>query len=615
MTQALWGQTLQRNDFSEFDVCLSDYKGEARRTEVLVSTAVEKTRSGANPGLTVCIDRSNDKAMSIAKALERRFEAFELVDIDNFHTAGQDLSRNILLFLGKLTGGSMTTWTEPKINDFLQTLSRAKLTLWITQREAKSVISAADDWITGLTRSWNLKNSNSAIRTLSLSASSTIHTQGSVISGLLHTFFNGPTPPTEMEYIEDQGQVSISRLLTDELATDSMIAKHETKSPNAKSFQQGRQPLQIENLSTGPECKLAFANGANASGPLEEEMVEISPQFIRFAAKTNDHLYDQQDQTLDAVQECSGIVRRVGSRSSSTFKVGDPVCAIGTGPACNQFRVAANTLHLIPPHVSFAEAISIPIALVTAQYCLNHIAKAQEGESILIYQAASTLGEAVITFAQLMHLDVYAEVEQVSEQTMLNERFGVQIGHIFTRLEVGVSNNAARATESHGKFDVIVGASNPDFLQEAFRCVAFSGTIVCLGSSRKSATIYQSKHSKVHCTVSLVDVDLLYHQRKSLFQRLLTEVMEVVRKGAVVFPLLTNMVSLSTQSQAQKSLGDPTDDCCFLETNCNTNFKVSEPSILQCWISLIVIGTRRVRSTDLSSPRRGLYRRWRWLRR
>ena len=387
-----------------------------------------------------------------------------------------------------------------------------------------------------------------------------------------------------MEYTEEQGQVLISRLLTDELATDSMIAKHETKSPNANTFQQGRQPLQIENLSTGPECKIAFTHGANASGPLEEEMVEISPQLIRFVAKANDNLYDQREQTLDAVQECSGIVRRVGSRSSSTFKAGDPVCAIGTGPACNHFRVAATTVHLIPPHVSFAEAISIPVTLVTAQYCLNYIAKAQEGDSILIYQAASALGQAVITFAQIMHLDVYAEVEQVSEQTMLNERFGVHIEHISIRLKVGVSNNAARATESHGKFDVIVGCSNPDILQEAFRCVAFSGTIVCLGSSIMSAAIYQPKHSKVHCTVSLVDVDLLYHQRKSLFQRLLTEVMEVVRKGAVVFPLLTNMVSLSTQSQAPKTLGDPTNDCCFLETNCNTDFKVSEPSILRGYL-------------------------------
>ena len=581
MTQALWGQTLQNNDFSKFDVCLSDYEGEARRTEVLVSTAVERTRFGANFGLTVCIDRSNDKSMSIARALKGSFEAFELVDIDNLHTAGQDLSKNILLFLGNMTGDSMITWTEPKINHFLQTLSKAKLTLWITHREAKSMISVADDWITGLTRSWNLKNPTSAIRTLSLSPSSTIHAQNSAISALLHTFFNSPTPPTDMEYIEDQGQVSISRLLTDELATDSMIAKYETKSPNATTFQQGTQALQIENQSIGPECKLAFPNGANACGSPEEEMVEISPQFIRFAAKANEHLYGRCDQFPDTVLECSGIIRRVGSRSSSNFKVGDPVCAIGTGPACNHFCVPANTVHLIPSHVSFADAVSIPIAFVTAQYCLNHIAKAQEGDSILIYQAASTLGQAVIAFAQLLHLDVYAEVQQVSEQTMLNRRFGVQVEHIFTRLEVGVSNEA-RSTESHGKFDVIVGCSDSEFLQEAFRCVAFSGTIVSLGSSRNSATMYQSEHSKVHCTVSLVDADLLYHQRKSLFQRLLTEVMQVVRKGSVVFPLLPNIVSLSTQSQTPKSLGDPTDDCCFLETNCNTDFKVSEPIILQC---------------------------------
>ena len=578
MTQGLWRQILRRNLFSDFDVCLSDYDGKARRTEVLVSTAEELEASSANPGLTVCIDKSNDKALSIARGLKNKFDALDLVDIEDMWTGRSALSGKICLFLGDLTGDLLTSWPSSKVNEFLRIISSAVRTLCVVQKGAKSTVSRADGLITGITRLWSLQKPNSALCTLHLSAASASHQHLTVICKILQSFLKPSVSPFETEYLEDEGQVTISRLLIDELATDRIEHNLEAKSLRATTFQQGDQPLKLEDLRSRSETKIIFANGSNASKSLGKDEIEILPQYISLTVNNDDHPFEEGERFIDVVRECSGIVRRIGPNSESPFKVGDRVCAIGSGPACNQFRVSADMACLMPPQLSYEEAVSIPIVFVTAFHCLKQVAKAQQGDSILIYRAAQPLGQAVFTVAQFMNLDIYAVVDEESEQTLLTDRFGVSLAHIFRRPEADFTN--VRTTENHGKFDIIVGCSHQNPLHEAFGSIAYFGNIVCFGSIPKFTVQSQFEQSNTHCTVSVVDAGVLYHLKRSSYQRLYAEAMEVVRKGAVKFPLLTPVLSLSAALRSQKIFGCSDAGRCFLKTGCTTDVKVSEPNPL-----------------------------------
>ena len=467
MTQGLWRQTWIRNHFSDFDVCLSDYDGKARKTEVLVSTAEELKASSANPGLTVCFDKSNDKALSIARGLRNKFHALELVDVEDMWTGRSTLGGKICLFLGALTDDLLTFWPSFKVNEFLRIISSAVRTLCVVQKGAKSAVSRADGLITGLTRSWNLQKPNSALFTLHLSAASVIHQHLTVIYEILQAFFKPSILSSfETEYFEDEGQVTIPRLLINELVTDRIAHNLEAKSLKATTFQQGKQPLKLEDLRSRSETKIIFASGSNASESLCKDESEILPQYISLTIDNDDHPFEEGERSMDVVRECSGIVRRIGPNSESSFKVGDRVCAIGSGPACNQFRVSANMACLMPPQLSYEESVSTPIVFVTAFHCLKKVAKAQQGESILIYQAAQPLGQAVLTVAQFMDLDIYAVGDEESEQTPLTERFGVSLAHIFRRPEADFTN--VRTTEDHGKFDIIVGCSHQNSSHGAF---------------------------------------------------------------------------------------------------------------------------------------------------
>ncbi|KAL8856564.1 MAG: hypothetical protein Q9178_006879 [Gyalolechia marmorata] len=245
---------------------------------------------------------------------------------------------------------------------------------------------------------------------------------------------------SEMEYIENEGQVTISRVLVDELATDRMTLSLDAKSPTAAAFQQGDQPLRIDDLSSESNTRMVFGSSSNASGSLGNDEIEILPQYISITARNGDHRFGRSGHAVGSVRECSGTVRRVGSTYRNPFKVGDRVIAAGSGPVWNHFRASADTVHPIPLQLSYEEAISIPVILVTALYFLKHIAKAQGGDSILIYQEAQMFGQAVITLAQFMDLDVYAEVDLLSEQTLLTERFGIPVAHTFYRSKANTSD-------------------------------------------------------------------------------------------------------------------------------------------------------------------------------
>ncbi|KAL8805875.1 MAG: hypothetical protein Q9182_001656 [Xanthomendoza sp. 2 TL-2023] len=622
MTQDRWAMTLRRNRFSAFNVCLSDYEGETRRTEVLVSTAVlgeqenlsnsrgmvysmscqgifvtfqlryrmkadpdksasvEPETPSATPGLTVCVNKANDRALTIARGLEGTFEALDLVDVDGI-CEGYDLHGKLCLFLGDMTGELLMSWPYPRIKELLQTMSSAARTLWVTQERTKSGIRLADGFITGLTRSWNLQKSHSAICTLDLSESSPISQHVSVITTILQSFSRVSASPAEMEYVEKEGQTMISRLLVDPIATNDMLIKFETKSLNATNFQQGTHPLEIKDLSKRSETELVFASGSTASEPLGKDEIEILPQYISLRARNNDHLFDRCDGVAGAVRECSGTVRRVGSVHESPFKVGDRVCATGSDPASNHFRVSADMAHLIPSRLSYEEALSIPIILVTAFYCLNQAAKAQKGDSVLVYQAAQTFGQAVVALAQFMELDIYAEVDQESDLTLLVERFGIPLAHIFLGSKTD-NGEATRMTDTHQKFDVVVGCSNQNSMQQALNCIACFGTIVCLGSIPESTSLCQSEQRKIHCTVSVVNPDLLYHHKTALFQRLSAEVMNLVREA---------------DSKGQKLFGSLNEDRCFLKTGCNANVKEQEKPHMACPhhdATYIIVGSNSV---------------------
>src|SRR5262249_51353298 len=105
--------------------------------------------------------------------------------------------------------------------------------------------------------------------------------------------------------------------------------------------------------------------------------------------------------------ECSGVVRRVGN-SVAEFRPGDEVVAIAAHGFGNRVRVAAVLAAKKPSNLTFAQAATIPIAFLTADYCLTDVARLERGESVLIHAAAGGVGQAAVQVAKRIGAEVFA---------------------------------------------------------------------------------------------------------------------------------------------------------------------------------------------------------------
>ena len=82
-----------------------------------------------------------------------------------------------------------------------------------------------------------------------------------------------------------------------------------------------------------------------------------------------------------------------------------------------------------PDRLSFAEAVSVPSAFLTADYGLHQPGRLQAGERVLIHAAAGGVGLAAVQFARTLGAEVYATAGSPARHAYLRV-LGVQ--HIFS---------------------------------------------------------------------------------------------------------------------------------------------------------------------------------------
>ena len=107
--------------------------------------------------------------------------------------------------------------------------------------------------------------------------------------------------------------------------------------------------------------------------------------------------------------EMAGFVTKVGANVTK-WKVGDSVCALTTrSSAYAEYTVApASLLMKVPDGMSFAEAASLPVGLVTGWYNIFKSGSLKSGQKLLVHGGASGMGVLAIQMAKAMGAEVFA---------------------------------------------------------------------------------------------------------------------------------------------------------------------------------------------------------------
>ncbi len=124
------------------------------------------------------------------------------------------------------------------------------------------------------------------------------------------------------------------------------------------------------------------------------------------------------------------------------LQVGDEVVAIT--PHGFSDYVTANALLAVrkSARLSFVEAATIPVAFLTADYALNHLAQLKKGESVLIHAAAGGVGMAAVQLAHRAGAIVFGTAGSPEKRDILSD---MGVAHTFNSRTLDFASPSASA--------------------------------------------------------------------------------------------------------------------------------------------------------------------------
>ncbi len=174
--------------------------------------------------------------------------------------------------------------------------------------------------------------------------------------------------------------------------------------------------------------------------------------------------------------ECAGIVTNTGSNVTN-FRTGDKVVVIGT--ACMSSRVVTKAQYLIhkPDHISFAEAVTIPIVFLTVYYALHQLANIGKGDRILIQAAAGGIGLAAIQVAQNAGAQIFATAGSPEKRNLLRS---LGVTEVMDSRSLAFADELMLRTDGKG-VDIILNSLAGEALYQGIECLAPYGHFLELG--------------------------------------------------------------------------------------------------------------------------------------
>ncbi|BDD11789.1 hypothetical protein FUAX_42210 (plasmid) [Fulvitalea axinellae] len=251
--------------------------------------------------------------------------------------------------------------------------------------------------------------------------------------------------------------------------------------------------------------------------------------------------------------ECAGVVTAVGENVTG-IAVGDEVMAWTANGFAGVATSPASCVVKKPESLSWEEAASVPVSYLTAYYSLNYLGRIEEGERVLIHNAAEGVGLAAVRLAELSGAEVIATAASQEERDYLS---AAGVKHVFDSTDLAFHGEVMKATEGQG-VDVVLNSLTGKALTQSLKCLRAFGRFVELGKTdiynESSITL---KRFGENLSFHAVDLDRLMAQRPNLGSRLLGEVVALFAEGKIK-PEAITAFGIGELAEALKTQADTT---------------------------------------------------------
>lgn len=280
------------------------------------------------------------------------------------------------------------------------------------------------------------------------------------------------------EFVLHNGLIQVSRMIPQSSLEMSLANKRNQKTIKIPRRELGAAELVIRqpgNFST-----VVMRQHQWALDPIQEGEVEIEILAGGLNAKDLYTLMGRVDtRNSTSLLECVGTVRAIGYGVSNVYP-GDRIVVMAPQKFSTLIRVPHFCCCKLLAHENYLEMATVPLVLSSALYALQHRARLQTHESVLIHSASGGLGQAAIQVARLANAEVFATAGTEERRKYLYEVLGIARNRIFDSRNASFMADIMRETAGRG-VDVVLNSLSGDLLHASWSSVAEFGRFIEVG--------------------------------------------------------------------------------------------------------------------------------------
>lgn len=285
----------------------------------------------------------------------------------------------------------------------------------------------------------------------------------------------------DYEYAVKNSVLHVPRVYPSPALDETIHNTSVTANALPQSFHQTNRPLKlVEN-----ERRIFFTDDFDALSPTPSGVVEIAAKAFSLSARGVSPAAGSRERLI--AYDFAGIISRLGpDTEKSGLKVGDRVCGIASGSFASSVRTPWTSVAKLADDISFAEAASIPTAYITAYHSLFGIARIEQGDSILIHEATTDVGQGALILAQHVEATIFATYNTVTERQILTDTYNLDPNNLFPSTDICFANDILSRTGGRGVDIVLNSSVKKALISATWDCVAKFGIVVDIADSQRS---------------------------------------------------------------------------------------------------------------------------------
>lgn len=551
-----WDTTLSQNGFTGAEVSLPDYSEPTSQTYsvIITSSASEPEAAPSLPTTHIVIDGKDQQQQQLAKELSASIQkagASSVKTVSTDSCGSTDFSESNCVVLTELEKSWLSVLTPADFEALKKMTIESSGLLWVTR--GSSADKPQQDLVTGFAR--NARSENPTLNFIHLDLDSTT-TQSGIVEQVTSVYQkNGAkaAEDCESEIKQHNGMYNIGRVVESEEFNRYLYGKATRLRPQDSSFgKESDRALRLNIAAPGLLDTFHWMDDAAAEVPLPDNEIEINTKAVGMNFK--DVLISLGNLPGSAMGfECAGIVSRASPQTG--YKPGDRVCAMTmSGTFKTHVRASPSNVVKMGDELSFPAAAALPLVYGTAYYSLYNIGRLEEGESILIHSGAGGVGQAAIQLAQLRKAKVFTTAGTNEKKKFLMKTYGIPAEHIFTSRNTSFAQAVKRLTNGEG-VDVILNSVSQDNFRASWSCIATFGRFVEIGKTDiNSGRGLPMEPFLRNVTFSSVDLSFVMNKNQPLMNKIMVEMMKLVKAGSIRPPEPLQVYSVSEVEAAFRSL-------------------------------------------------------------